>query len=277
MGELLDQRRTDAAQRIDALRISLADSERRCATKACVYTTGSFGRVEGGQFSDLDLFIVGLSSDADALKSRLGMLDEILVKADLIECTKEQQFPPFSGDGEYLAHHSVRKLIGSLGKRNDDAENTFTARLLLLLESRPLVCRDVYDEVIDETIAAYWRDYTDHKPDFMPAFLANDVLRLWRTLCINYEAGTSTEPEDKKAKRKLKNFKLKHSRLLTCYSALLHLLHTFRARRTVSSLWFKPRFSGTAGGGAVPPVLRYLIVGNGIAGFCTARRTPGGA
>jgi predicted nucleic acid-binding protein len=68
----------------------------------------------------------------------------------------------------------------------------------------------------------------------MPAFLANDVLRLWRTLCVNYEAGTRTEPPEEKAKRKLKNFKLKHSRLLTCYSALLYLLYVYVNRNTVS-------------------------------------------
>jgi len=37
-----------------------------------------------------------------------------------------------------------------------------------------------------------------------------------------------------KAKRKVKNYKLKHSRLLTCYSALLYLLAVFVQKRTVS-------------------------------------------
>ncbi len=83
-------------------------------------------------------------------------------------------------------------------------------------------------------IAAYWGDYEDHKTDFMPAFLANDILRLWRTFCVNYEAGTKRDPPEAKAKRKLKNYKLKHSRLLTCYSALLHLLAIYRVQGTVS-------------------------------------------
>jgi hypothetical protein len=38
----------------------------------------------------------------------------------------------------------------------------------------------------------------------------------------------------KKAKRKLKNYKLKHSRLLTCYSALAYLLAVFATRQTVT-------------------------------------------
>ena len=74
----------------------------------------------------------------------------------------------------------------------------------------------------------------DHKTDFMPAFLANDILRLWRTFCVNYEARTARVPEEQKAKGKLHNYKLKHSRLLTCYSALLYLLAVYEVQRTVS-------------------------------------------
>ena len=58
----------------------------------------------------------------------------------------------------------------------------------------------------------------------MPTFLTNDILRLWRTFCVNYEARTERVPELEKAKGKLKNYKLKHSRLLTCYSAILYLI-----------------------------------------------------
>jgi hypothetical protein len=68
----------------------------------------------------------------------------------------------------------------------------------------------------------------------MPAFLANDILRLWRTFCVNYEARTERVPDEEKAKGKLKNYKLKHSRLLTCYSALLYLLAVYRNKNTVS-------------------------------------------
>jgi hypothetical protein len=61
-------------------------------------------------------------------------------------------------------------------------------------------------------VEAYWRDFLDHRQAFVPTFLTNDILRLWRTFCVNYEARTQTEPARKKAKRKLKNYKLKHRR-----------------------------------------------------------------
>ena len=230
MGQLLTQRRNEAANRIEKLQAELKNAEALCTGKACAYITGSVARGEATVHSDLDIFIVSKGTPRDPDLTRL---DEILVKADLIQATKRLGFPPFSGDGEYLTRHIISELTGALGKPHDDVNNTFTARLLLLLESKPLLGKEVYDQVISDVISAYWKDYPDHKDDFQPAFLANDILRMWRTFCVNYEARTQSIPPVKKAKRKLKNYKLKHSRLLTCYSALLYLLAVFVEKETV--------------------------------------------
>jgi predicted nucleotidyltransferase len=230
MGKTLDDRRQETNSRFEQLKNQLASAEKLISEKACVYATGSFGRGEASAYSDLDLFIVGLGEKS---RRELSRLEEIRLEADLIEVTKKFDIPEFSGDGEYLIHYTKQDLIETLGKPHDDASNTFTARLLLLLESRPLLGKNTYHQVIADVIAPYWGDYTDHKNDFIPAFLANDILRLWRTFCVNYEARTAKEPEEKKAKRKLKNYKLKHSRLLTCYSGLLYLLAIFTRQSTV--------------------------------------------
>jgi predicted nucleotidyltransferase len=237
VGELAD-RRSDTATRIAKLRERLKAAEALAQGKACVYATGSFGRCEASPYSDLDLFIVGQRDGKPGRDGKEGSLlkglDEICIKADLIEATRELNIPEFSGDGRYLTHYSVHEFTKTLGTPEDDVTNTFTARLLLLLESCPLLESVVYRKVTKEVIDAYWRDYEDHKTDFMPAFLANDILRLWRTFCVNYEARTERAPEEEKAKGKLKNYKLKHSRLLTCYSALLYLLAVYGSQRAVS-------------------------------------------
>jgi predicted nucleotidyltransferase len=237
LGEL-DNRRAETANRIDELRGRLIDAEVLARGKACVYATGSFGRREASRFSDLDLFIVGKSDGKPGQDGKQGSLlkrlDEICIKADLIEATRELGIPEFSGDGRYLVHYSVYEFTKTLGTPEDDVTNTFTARLLLLLESCPLLESAVYEDVIEDVVAAYWRDYEDHKLDFIPAFLANDILRIWRTFCVNYEARTERMPEEEKAKGKLKNYKLKHSRLLTCYSAILYLLALYGIQNTVS-------------------------------------------
>jgi predicted nucleotidyltransferase len=233
----LSERRVLTVKKIEHLRSRLAAADKLVRHNACVYMTGSFGRGEASGYSDLDLFILGKAKGKlkreGKRTSRLRRLDEIRLMAELIRVTDELRFPPFSGDGRWLVQHSEDDLIQTLGTQHDDVENTFTARLLLLLESRPLLGIRIYDEVISVVVNTYWRDYDDHKADFIPAFLANDILRLWRTLCINYEANPRIVSEDEKAKRRVKNYKLKHSRLLTCYSALLYLLYIHKQNNTV--------------------------------------------
>ena len=237
MGELAD-RRTETDRRFGRLRARLRESEATAKGKASVFATGSFGRREAGTYSDLDLFIVGKRNGKPGPDGKEGSLlkrlDEICIKADLIKATRALGIPDFSGEGRYLTHFSVHEFTKTLGTPEDDVTNTFTARLLLLLESRPLLESVVYGQITKEVIDAYWRDYEDHKKDFVPAFLGNDILRLWRTFCVNYEARTERIPRREKARGKLKNYKLKHSRLLTCYSALLYLLAVYRKKRTVS-------------------------------------------
>ena len=186
MGELLNKRRIETAQRTEALRDKLARAEELCGETACVYMTGSFGRGQASAHSDLDLFIVGQGTHEVPALSRLN---QILVKAELIEASRNLGFPDFSGDGEYLIHHTLEDLLVTLGKPEDDANNTFTARLLLLLESTPLIGAPAYHRIVDDVIASYWRDYQDNKANFNPAFLANDILRMWRTFCVSMRRG----------------------------------------------------------------------------------------
>jgi hypothetical protein len=229
----IKKRREFTYSRVAELRAQLEETEKLVSGRACVYATGSFGRREACVHSDLDLFIVGKSGSNPKKESMLSRLSEICVKANLIKATRALRFPEFDGDGKYLVHHPADLLTVTLGKPEDDAINTFTSRLLLLLESYPLVEETIHREVIDDVIAAYWRDYEDRSDRFVPAFLANDILRLWRTLCVNYEVRTERQPDEKKWKRKTKNYKLKFSRLLTCYSALIYLLFVFRNNGTV--------------------------------------------
>lgn len=228
---LIDDRRLRTSERLESLKGRLGRASEVLQGKACVYLTGSVARGEAGEHSDLDLFIVGLEENG---QRKLSKLDEIIVKAELIRESRELKFPDFSGDGEYLVHYTVGTLRKNLGDPKDDAENTFTARLLLLLESHPLLGEPAYNRVIEEVIAAYWRDYAEHADEFVPAFLANDIVRMWKTFCVNYEARTEKDPPAKLAKRKLVNYKLKHSRMLTCYSGLLYLLWVCRSKKTVA-------------------------------------------
>jgi predicted nucleotidyltransferase len=124
MGEVLETRRSKTNARFEELQIELNNAAKRTAKKACVYATGSFGRGEASGHSDLDLFIVGLGKT----KRKLSRLQEICLEAELISATRRLKIRKFSGDGEYLVHYTQKELVEALGKRHDDAKNTFTAR-----------------------------------------------------------------------------------------------------------------------------------------------------
>ncbi|MCB1501376.1 MAG: nucleotidyltransferase domain-containing protein [Bauldia sp.] len=238
MGKILGERRESSNRRLGDLRKNLKETEKAIDKKACVYAVGSFGRQEAGYHSDLDLFIVsrvGKSLPDGRRPTLLKQLDEVCLKADLIKAARSLEFPEFSGDGRWLTHFTIDEIIGNIGLPRDDVDNTLTSQLLLLLESQCLIGIDAYNHIIDRTIQSYWRDFTNHENDFLPAFICNDILRLWRTFCVNYEAnsrGTSAAVDT--AKRRIKNYKLRQSRMLTCYSALLYLLRLYGARQTVA-------------------------------------------
>ncbi|MGV1988514.1 nucleotidyltransferase domain-containing protein [Agrobacterium sp. 22-221-1] len=231
----ISERKKATVERFTELQTHLTKASEILSGTACVYATGSFGRLEAGEQSDLDVFIVSKTAEIDRddkklMFNQLSNLDTILVKAELIKAINTLNMPKFDADGKYLASHSIHDLKAHLGTAEDDYRNTLTGRLLLFLESRPLIGEEVYEEIIDEVIAAYWGDYGDHSSDFIPAFLTNDILRLWRTFCVNYESGRRSQ----KGNAKIKNHKLKHSRMLTCYSALLFLLAVYKLDGTVS-------------------------------------------
>jgi len=65
----------------------------------------------------------------------------------------------------------------------------------------------------------YIRDGTGRQ-DYRPLFLLNDILRYWRTICLNYER---TRHDSSKPWWK-KNLNLKFSRKLTVFSTVLAIL-----------------------------------------------------
>ena len=226
---LLEERRTSANRRLSELTDQVAAAIDVGPGCVSIFVTGSYGRGEATQFSDVDFFVV-CSADDGVVDSA----DAENVKRHVDTVIARQSIPHDSGTDAHRLIHGIDALIQGIGRPEDDHDNTLTCRLLLLLESRPLFDQDGYKEIVERVLRAYWRDFEDHRGDFVPGYLANDILRLWRTFCVNYEARTKSDPEEKKARRSLKNYKLKHSRLLTCYSALAHLLMDYNERQTVT-------------------------------------------
>jgi hypothetical protein len=192
-----------------------------------VIATGSLGRGELGARSDLDLFLIDTGAPA------LGNLDTIALQYKLIQVGAGAGFEPFSNDGEYLTVQHMDDLLAALGTRADESSNAFTARMLLLLESRSLVGRAAYERCVSRAVEIYAREAG---PDegFMPQFLVNDLVRYWKTLCLNYEArrhelhrlrAEAADGVDAlETKLRIQRLKLRFNRLWTCFNGLVFVL-----------------------------------------------------
>ncbi len=219
LAELLQKRRTFCEARLATLTERVSGVEELTSEPdLSIYVTGSYGRLEAREDSDLDLFFVSKAT------TPIDRITKILLDAELIRITRSLGFPAFSNDAQYLQIHLLDEMLDQLGGPEDDSRNFFTARMLLLLESRPVFGDANYRLILEKIIDSYFRDFHDHTGDFRPLFLVNDVLRFWKTMCLNYENKRNRgQDRANKNKHHLKNLKLKFSRLLICFSTIIPL------------------------------------------------------
>ena len=205
----------------------------------CLYAVGSAGRMEMSPHSDFDLFVVRRPT------TPITRIDEVRLQSSLVRVHRDLGLPEPSNDAVYLGIHSLANFVERLGEPRDDTENTFTARMLLLLESTPIHGQSVYDEVIDKAIDAYWTNIEYHEDDYRPFCLLNDIVRYWKVLLLNYEWKTADKlrklererssrdmSDDEFRAKKLslesdkwrRSCKLRFSRCLTCYGTIAWLL-----------------------------------------------------
>jgi len=179
-----------------------------------IYCGGSLGRGEVGRNSDLDLFILSNNKKSDE-----HHLDVLRLLSEVIRINSKLGFPEFSNDGQYLQVYSFPDMLKALGSPRDDNENLFTVRMLLILESKAVFNKNLYSQHIKNTLGHYFRDRKG-RSYFRPLFLLNDLLRYWRTVCLNYEL---IRDDPKKPWRK-KNINLKFSRMLTVFGTVLPIV-----------------------------------------------------
>jgi hypothetical protein len=177
---------------------------------ASVVLMGSWGRGEVTQSSDDDfmLLVHGKELPGREVEPTIGDLAQILDSEP-------------GTQGIFGAPAFSERLIEDIGLDEDDNKN-FTRRLLLMLESVPVTGDEVYrtvrtevlDRYLDESIKAY-------RP---PRFFLNDVVRYWRTICVDF-AGKEHEGPNKWG---LRNAKLRTSRKILFAGGLLPILECFR-------------------------------------------------
>lgn len=191
-----------------------------------IYATGSCGRGEMGEQSDLDAYVVhsgAETSDSEVLQQAIRVANEAA------------NLPPLDGGGRHIETIQARDLIDRLGAPDDDTreEGAFTKRMLLLLESRVILGQQSHEKVLNEVIGAYWQNSELHLKTYLPFVLVNDIVRWWRIVLLNHESKLRKIERDLDgprkterllAQRRYRSHKMRLARCLTCFSALTYLL-----------------------------------------------------
>jgi len=249
--ELLHERRRVSDARLAAFVTALGseipahERDELLGEHTCIYAVGSGGRGELSEHSDLDIFLVKHGEPR--------RIDEIRLQSAVLRALRTQRFEDPSNDAHFLKLHSAQTLIERLGEPRDDVENTFTVRMLLLLESRALLGHQAHANLTAKALDAYWKNTAVHRNDYLPIILLNDIIRYWRILLLNYESKTAEKqrhldtnpgelsaPQREKAQleldadRQLRSYKLRFSRCLMCYSSVAYLLAEASATQSQS-------------------------------------------
>jgi hypothetical protein len=169
-----------------------------------VVANGSLARQELTSQSDFDAFPLydrGRRFEAEAL------FEDVQLRSGLKAFAEEGAF------GSPVPSWTMAKRIGGQG----DDNRRFTRRMLLLLESVPLGPRGTYDAALDRVIGRYINDDITSKQ--IGRFLLNDVIRFYRTMCVDFEFKTIELPKPKPWG--IRYTKLIFARKLTYFSGLL--------------------------------------------------------
>lgn len=163
-----------------------------------VGVNGSVARREVTSGSDVDLFVLTRSGDMRAAKER-----QAAYRAGLVE--KGIKMPANGGVFEDpLRTTSLASTIGG----EDDTNTYITRRMLYLLEGEWVANKDGFDRLRADLVARYVpSELEDYK---ITRFFVNDVIRYWRTICVDFEHKTA----DAAKPRAIRLIKLRLSRML---------------------------------------------------------------
>lgn len=166
-----------------------------------VVLLGSWGRGEVTSGSDDDFMVLIRGAERDEVRPSIEDVQKVL-----------DQDP--GGEGIFGKPVASEGLVQRIGLEEDRNSN-LSRRMLLLLESVHATREDLHESVRAELVSRYLDESVkDERP---PRFLLNDVIRYWRTMCVDFAGKERKRPE----KWGLRNAKLRTSRKILFAGGLL--------------------------------------------------------
>lgn len=207
--EILNQRKTFTDSKIKLLRKDL----KKIGLKEnfSVVVAGSYARKEAFEVSDLDYYLLFIAKPKIISKMiQLKKVEKTVFSLINIPPAKDGAF------GEYTTIPSLLENIGG----NKDSNKNITQRILILLEGGWLYNEEIFKKAQSDILKRYIKpSISSHK---LALFLLNDIIRFYRTACVDFEYKTFEQKKD----WGIRNIKLVFSRKLLYFSGIISVAET---------------------------------------------------